>query len=147
MVRWSIAIALPGALGCIALTPDGARVAVYQAPLEGPAAKREMPADCRLVSSTTPVSMTELEMQGSDDPFRVQRNEAAAAGANTVLVLSKETQSRRTMDCPSSMRITDCLGSSGAWYRVTFENYACTSQALDSLSPPPAPRPTGSRKD
>ncbi len=78
--------------------------------------------------------MTELDMEGSHDPFRAQRREAAAAGGNALLVLSKQVISRHDSECPGASRITDCPPGSGAWFDVVFESYACPREALDKLS-------------
>jgi hypothetical protein len=111
----------------------GSQVAVFNAPLNAPPAKRTMPAGCRLLSSTRPFSMPELDLYGQRDPFRSERNAAAAAGGNALLVLSTLTVSRHDSDCPGSSPITDCPPSFGAWYRVALETYACTSDALRAL--------------
>ena len=97
-----------------------------------------MPAGCRLIATTPPVSMTEQEIEGQKDPYRVQRERAAAEGANALLVLSKVEMLRRDVNCAPALPITDCPLSSGAWYRVVFESYACTPDALKTLSTPPA---------
>jgi hypothetical protein len=78
--------------------------------------------------------MTELEMQGQKDPYRTERNQAGAAGANVLLVLLKQTVARHDFECPGSSPITDCPPSSGAWFRVVFESYACTPDALQALA-------------
>jgi hypothetical protein len=124
--------------GCATLTPDGARVLVYQAPLDGPPAKREMPAGCRLLNATPPVSLSELDLYGQHDPYRKQRNQGAAEGANALLVLTQQISTRRDFECPAALRITDCPGSSGAWFRVAFESYTCTPDALQTLAKPRA---------
>jgi hypothetical protein len=93
-----------------------------------------MPAGCRLVASKPSIDMTELDMEGQKDPFRVQRNDAGAAGANALLVLSKVSVSRRDSECPNASPITDCPPSFGAWYRVVFESYSCTPDALAKIS-------------
>ena len=132
-MRRGILVLLPLLAGCVALTAEGARVRVYQAPLDAPAAARAMPPGCALVSTLKPRAMTEVEIEGQKDPFRDQRNEAGAAGANAILVLSKQTVSRRNLDCPSASRITDCPPSSGAWYSVVVEQYACSADAIRAL--------------
>ena len=82
--------------------------------------------------------MPEVDLEGQKDPFRAARNEAGAAGANALLVLSRMTISRHDFECPGSSPITDCPGSFGAWYRVQIESYACSADALRrlSISPP-----------
>ena len=131
--------------GCVMLTPAGAHVSVYQAPLDALPSQRRLPAGCRLVAAKPPVSMTELDMDGQKDPFRVERNEAGAAGANALLVLKRMTISRHDAECPGSSPITDCPPSFGAWFRVVIESYACTSDALHALSllPPDHERDLG----
>jgi hypothetical protein len=100
------------------LTPEGARVSVYRAPLEGLPAQHSMPAGCRLLSTKPPVTMTELDMEGQKDPFRLERNETGATGGNALLVLSRMTTSRHDSERPGSSPITDCPRASGpgfAW--------------------------------
>ena len=92
-----------------------------------------MPDGCLLLATKPPVDMTELDMEGQRDPFRIQRNDAGAAGGNALLVLSQMTVSRHDSECPGSSPITDCPPSFGAWYRVVFESYACTPEALARL--------------
>jgi hypothetical protein len=135
--------------GCASLTPAGEKVAVYQAPLDGTPAQRSMPEGCRLIASTPPVAMPEIDLLGQKDPFRKERNEAGAAGANALLVLSIQTVGRHTFECPGSSPISDCGGGFGAWYRVQVESYACTADALGSLpsfgrrrATPPVPNRT-----
>jgi hypothetical protein len=123
--------------GCVALTPEGARVSVYHAPLNGPPLQRAMPEGCRLLTTKPPLSMPELDLEGQKDPFRRERNEVGAAGANALLVLSRKTIGRRNMECPPSSPITDCPGSFGAWFDVAIESYTCTSDALRNLSARP----------
>jgi hypothetical protein len=108
-------------------------VSVYQAPLDAPPARRAMPSGCRLIHTSKRVSLTELDMQGQKDPYRVQRREAAAAGANALLVLSKQVISRHDPDCPGASPITDCPPGFGAWFDVVFESYACSADALQKL--------------
>lgn len=128
--------------GCVTLTSEGARVSVYNAPLDGQVSQRGLPDGCRLVAAKPAFSTTELEIEGQKDPFRVTRNEAGAAGANVLLVLKRTILSRHDLECPGSSPITDCPPSSGAWYRVVLESYACTPDALHAMSansaaPPP----------
>ena len=75
-------------------------------------------------------------MEGQRDPYKAERASAAAAGANALLVLSKVI-APRNFDCPRALRITDCPGATGAWLQVVFESYACTADALKTLSTPP----------
>jgi hypothetical protein len=142
-MRWrSLVVAFVG-MGCVAMASDVIGVAVYQAPLDAPPARRAMPSECRLVHAGKRVSLTELDMQGQKDPYHVQRREAAAAGANALLVLSKQVISRHDPDCPGASPITDCPPGSGAWFDVVFESYACPADVLERLSRTGAPPATG----
>src|SRR5262249_39630787 len=111
------------------LTHQGAGVSVFEVPQTADA-NTKMPDGCTLVATKPPVKLTELEMFGQKDPYRLMRNEAAAAGANTLLVRSHMIIARRDFDCPAKSPITDCPGSDGAWYEVTFESYSCSADAL-----------------
>ncbi len=146
-MRRFAALLVAFASGCVSLTPAGARVAVYQAPLDAAPANRSMPAGCRLIAAQPPMEMTELDLVGQKDPFRKQRNEAGAASANALLILRRMTISRQNSECPAASPITDCPPSFGAWYRVAVESYACTPEAIAMIAtlpkPTPAPNPTG----
>ena len=120
--------------GCASLTPEGGRVKVYQAPLDQVPAQRPMPSGCRLLSTTPPRSISELDLTGQKDPFRAERNAAAAAGGNALLVLTRMTMSRHDLECPGSSPITDCPPSVGAWYDLQIETYACPPDALRTLT-------------
>jgi hypothetical protein len=115
-------------------TPGGAGVSVYQAPLDTFPAQRSMPGDCRLVATKPPATVTELDLEGQKDPFRQDRNDASAAGANALLVLKRMIVGRRDSECTVGLRITDCPPSFGAWYRVVIESYACPPEELNALS-------------
>ena len=134
VMRWCAALPAVLICGCVTLTPAGAQVGVYRAPLRDPPAERKLPEGCHLLARRPPVSMTELDMEGQKDPFRPERNETAAAGGNALLVLSRMTISRRDWECPASSPITDCPPNVGAWFRVVIESYACTPDALHHLS-------------
>ncbi|PWT86005.1 MAG: hypothetical protein C5B57_01910 [Blastocatellia bacterium] len=133
LMRWLLPLVLC-VCGCIALTPKGMGVSVYRAPLDGLPAQRSMPAGCRLLFTKPPVSMPELDLEGQKDPFRVERNEAGAAGGNALLVLTRMTMARHNSECPTASPITDCPPSFGAWFRVVIESYACNADALDRLA-------------
>ena len=126
--------------GCATLTPVGAQVKVYQAPLDALPPQRSMPTGCRLVATRPHESMTELDMEGQKDPFPRERNEAAAAGANALLVLKRMVVGRRDPECPGASPITDCPPSLGAWFDVVVESYTCTPGALLELSMLPPDR-------
>ena len=114
------------------LTQQGSKVSVYEVP-QTSAADTKMPDGCRLVATKTPVKLTEREMYGQKDPYRLMRNEAGGEGANTLLVRPRMIVARRDFDCPAKSPITDCPGSDGAWYEVTFESYSCSADALQKL--------------
>lgn len=121
------------ASGCLALTTAGARVQVFQASLDQPPAKRMMPDGCRKVSALGEDRFSESQIEGQSDPFRRQRNAAGDSGSNILLVLKQETSPRTNVDCPRAVPINSCPGVSGAWYRVVFESYDCTPDALKAL--------------
>jgi hypothetical protein len=125
-MRWGTWLLLFAASGCAAAIKTDSPVSVYRAALDAPQDSRSMPSGCRLVKATQPVSLSELELEGQEDPYHAQKKEAADSGANALLVLSKIAVARRNVECPPALKITDCPPSSGAWYRVAFESYTCT---------------------
>ena len=129
--RWLGLAVLTG--GCVTLSPVAEQVSVYHQPFKASAPAR-VPAPCRLVAATPMAAMTELEMEGQTQPYRRQREKAAAAGANALLVRTRLKYSRRDFECPGASPITDCPGSSGAWFDVVLESYACPSAALEELA-------------
>ncbi len=134
MVRAFVLLIVFCVCGCASLTPEGGRVKVYQAPLDQVPAQRRMPAGCRVLSTTPPQSITELDLTGPKDPFSAERNAAAASGGNALLVLTRMTIPRHDLECPGSSPITDCPPSFGAWYEMQIQIYACTPDALRTLS-------------
>jgi hypothetical protein len=134
VVRWVSLLLIGFGWSCVTLSPQGAGVLVFQALLDAAPARRAMPEGCVRLTTRPPMAMTELEMQGQKDPYRAERNQAGAAGANVLLVLLKQTVARHDFECPGSSPITDCPPSSGAWFRVVFESYACTPDALQALA-------------
>jgi len=124
------------ASSCVTLTPAGARVSIYNAPLDGPPALRAMPDGCQRLNVVSKDKMTESAIEGQATPFAKQQNASAAAGGNVLLVLKQQIRPRRDPDCPASSSIRDCLGSSGAWYNIVFESYMCTPEAIQTLNTP-----------
>jgi hypothetical protein len=120
-------------LACATLTSHGARVEVFQAPLSETESPAAMPRGCRFLAAHPPVDMSEREMLGVKDPYRIQRDRAGQAGGNVLLVRSRIIVSRRDLDCPAAAPITDCPRSDGSWSRVVFEDYACSADALARL--------------
>jgi hypothetical protein len=128
---------LASLVGCASLTPDGAKVKVYEADLRTPAEARRLPQGCRLVGSTAPFDQMESERH-TDDPYRVQRNDTAAKGGNVLLVLSDRYLTRSKTDCAPSDTSVDCQNRAQNWYKTQTESYTCDAaalQALDSLEP------------
>jgi hypothetical protein len=124
------------ASGCVTLTPAGAHVSIYYAPLDGPPALRAMPDDCRRLSVSSKEWMTEADIEEQATPFARHQNASVAAGGNVLLVLKEERRGRRDPDCPASSPIRNCAGSSGAWYNVVFESYMYTDEAILTLNTP-----------
>jgi hypothetical protein len=143
-MRRAVLLGLLAGCGCATIPPGPIGVSVYQARLDAPPAARAMPDGCTLVSTSKRVSLTELDMEGQKDPYRVERLAAADAGSNALLVLSKQVISRHDAECPGASRITDCPPGFGAWFDVVFESYACSPDGLRTLSragSPPATSP------
>jgi hypothetical protein len=141
-MRWRVLLIAGVLCGCVTLTPEGSRVSVYQARMSAAPVDRSMPAGCVLIATTPARHMPELDLDGQKDPFRKERNEAGAAGANALLVLRRTLIGRRDPECAAGMRITDCAGSLGAWFDVTIETYTCAPDALVNFSlPNPNPDP------
>lgn len=127
--------------GCAAtLTKEGAQVAVYEADGSLPEGSRRLPEGCRLLQTTKPVDQIEGERYASSDPYRAERNAAAASGGNVLLVLSDRIVNRPNLDCSPGSQSPECLRGGQTWYRVSFASYACRTEALQTLaSLPPEP--------
>ena len=95
-----------------------------------------LPAGCRQIASHPSVEQTELELAVSE--YDKERTRAAAAGGNVVIAKEEVLVPRRNLDCPVALPITDCPPAEGAWFRVVYEDYACSAEAVDELSRPPA---------
>ena len=91
-----------------------------------------LPAGCRLLASHPSVDLTERELALFE--FARERERSAASGGNVVLAREEITVPRRDDDCPAASPITDCPPSEGAWFRVTYDDYACSAEAADELS-------------
>jgi hypothetical protein len=124
-------------VGCATVTPEGAKVKVYEADLKTPADARRFPEGCRVIATSGPVDQMESERLVSD-PYRTQRNDTAAKGGNVLLVLSDRYKQLNKTDCAPSDTSPDCQSRAQNWYQVMFESYACDAssmQALASLHP------------
>jgi hypothetical protein len=132
-----------GAAGCATTSPtsEGAKVKVYEADAKIPAESRRLPEGCRLLETTAPVDQMESERLVTD-PYRSQRNAAAARGGNVLLVLSDRIRSLPKTDCAPSDTSPDCQSRSQNWYKVSFQSYACDATSLDALAAL-QPNPTG----
>jgi hypothetical protein len=135
-------VLLGAVLGCTSLTPEGAKVEVYEADLATPADSRKLPDGCRRVASPLPVQEMEVDRLG-DDPYRLQRNETGAHGGNVLLVLSDKIRRLPRTDCAPSDNSYDCRSRSQNWYLVEFESYGCDAPALYALAQIPAPERGG----
>jgi hypothetical protein len=142
-MRWPAVVVLALVSGsCVTLTPQGAQVAVFRAQLDGPPAARALPDGCQKTGSLGEDRFSEQDLAGQADPYRRQRNAVGAAGGNVLLALMHQTSPRTNPDCPNSVPIRDCAGYSGAWYRVVFETYTCTPEALKLIGKDqPRPHP------
>lgn len=129
MRRGLFAATLLLAIACATAPSKRIGVAVFEAPLDG----SPMPEGCRLLLSHPPVDMNELQMTGSKDPFHAERERAAAAGGNVLLVRSMLIVPRQDYNCPAASPITNCPPSEGYWARVVFEDYACSDAAKAAL--------------
>ncbi len=129
-----VVLTISAACATAPLPPAAARVRVYQAPLDGPAAN-PMPGGCREVARQPVAAWTELRMTGTRDPYRTELDRTAAAGGNVLLVLSRITVPRQCYDCPAASPITDCPPCEGAWFDVVLVSYACPAASLAELPP------------
>jgi len=96
-----------------------------------------MPEGCRLVGTSGSIDQMESQ-RASGDPYRQQRRETAERGGNVLLALSETLVNRPTTDCPSNDTSPDCLKSGQSWYRVRFEEFACSPEATSRLAALPA---------
>ncbi len=118
--------------GCASLTPDGARVKVYEADLAAPESSRALPGGCKLISTTAPADQMESERHISD-PYRLERNDTAARGGNVLVMLSTRFVTRYKTDCAGGDNSPDCQNRAQNWYKVVFVSYACDSEAQLAL--------------
>jgi len=126
-------------VACASAAPrsKGPAVAVYEADPRQPAAERAMPDGCRLIGTSGSIDQMESERAGGD-PYRRQRRETADRGGNVLLALSETVVNRPTTDCPSNDTSPDCVKSGQSWYRVRFEEYACSPEAAGRLAALPS---------
>jgi hypothetical protein len=121
--------------GCITLTSQGKLVSVASASLDTVPALRLLPDGCsRVTVALKDERMSEQEIEGQADPFRRQRNDVGAAGGNLLLVLKQMERGQRGFECPPTSKITDCGGMSGAWFRIEFQTYTCSADALKEIA-------------
>jgi hypothetical protein len=141
-MRRTIFILVLGAAGvaCASLTPGGAKVKVYQADVESAEAPAPpLPDGCRLLGTAGPIEEQQEALQKSD-PYRTQRNDAAALGGNVLYLRSYLFRQLLKTDCPiGATAASGCANDSQNWYRVTFQSYACDASALAELAESPEP--------
>jgi len=127
-----VAIACAAA-ACTTITPEGAKVKVYETNAATPPEARRLPDGCRLVGTSPAIQQMEPDRL-VEDPYRVQRNATGAHGGNVLLVLSDRFRHLPRTDCSPSDNSYDCQSRSQNWYSVDFESYACDAPALQALS-------------
>jgi hypothetical protein len=134
-----ISLVVVALVGCAstARPSRGPAVAVYEADAKQPAGQRAMPEGCRVIGTSGPIDQMEGE-RASGDPYQQQRRETSERGGNVLLALSETVVNRPTTDCPSNDTSPDCLKSGQSWYRVRFEEYACSPEAVSQLAALPA---------
>ena len=117
-------------------SPAAQAVRVLHVDEGGGAIAAPLPDGCRLIAAHPSVQRTERELALSE--FESERGRAAAAGANVVLARQEMIVPRQNVDCPVKAPITDCPPSEGAWFRVVYQDYACSADAVAELSRAPA---------
>jgi hypothetical protein len=73
-------------------------------------------------------------MEIKTNPISEAAQRAAAGGGNVSSCSSRWSAHARHFECPNAVPIRDCAPSSGAWYTVEFESYACSAEALRTLN-------------
>lgn len=131
--RFSLALLIASAIACASARKAGPAVAVYEAEGAAAPAARRLPEECRLLGKSGPMDQMESE-RATDDPYKRQRLETARSGGNVLLVLSQRTLTRPNLECPSGDMSPDCVRRGESWYRVSFEEYACSAEAARELA-------------
>lgn len=131
--RFSLALLIASAIACASAQKAGPAVAVYEAEGAAAPAARRLPEECRLLGKSGPMDQMESE-RATDDPYKRQRLETARSGGNVLLVLSQRTVTRPNLECPSGDMSPDCVRRGESWYRVSFEEYACSAEAARELA-------------
>lgn len=137
--KWVWMLAATAAVACASAgrPSAGPAVAVYEAQARQPAAQRAMPEGCRLVGTSGAIDQMESE-RAADDPYRRQRRETADRGGNVLLAVTETLVNRPNSECPSNDTSPDCIKRGQSWYRVSFEQYACSPEAMTRLAAAPA---------
>jgi len=131
--RWPFVLVTASALACASAHKAGPSVAVYEADSSAAPAARRLPEGCRLLATSGPMDQMESE-RATDDPYRRQRLETARSGGNVLLVLSERTVTRPNLECPSGDASPECVRRGESWYQVSFQEYACSSEAARELT-------------
>jgi hypothetical protein len=117
---------------CASAPSPAARGVVVVRRTEGyGAAAGPLPSGCRMLASHPSVERTELDLATSD--LVGERERAVRAGGNVVVAREEMLVPRRDDDCPAASPITDCPPSEGAWFRVVYQDYACSEDAAGEL--------------
>jgi hypothetical protein len=145
-MKRAILLTLLAALGtgcATTLTKEGAAVKVFGLDETVKDAEAAIPGTCRLLERTAPFDQQENERL-VENPYARQRNEVAARGGDMLLVRSKTLIRQPSPDCAPGDKSYGCREASQTWYRVSFDYYACSPEALRDLekqaeaAPPPA---------
>ena len=131
--RFPFVLLAAASAGCAGSRAAGPAVAVYEADASAAPASRRLPEGCRLLGISGPVDQMESE-RAMEDPYKRERHETAERGGNVLLVLSRRTVTRPNLECPSGDTSPGCLSMSKSWFRVSFEEYACDSEAQKNLA-------------
>jgi hypothetical protein len=140
--RFPIVLLVAWAFACASTHKTGPSVAVYEADGSASATAGRLPESCRLLAKAGPVDQMESE-RAMDDPYMRQRVETAQRGGNVLLVLSERTVTRPNLECPSGDSSPECVRRGESWYRVRFEEYACSAEAARELAELPESRRGG----
>src|SRR5262245_17074981 len=135
------ALLLLAALGCASSRAPSPGIPVYEAMASGSAAGPPPLEGCRSLAALPAVELSDYERYG-DDPYRRERREASEKGGNVLLASVRTLVNRPNLECPSSDRSPSCLRSGRSWYRIGFDVYSCSPEALTRLAALP-PEDTG----
>jgi hypothetical protein len=119
--------------GCAGSRPSTAAVSVYQARASAAPSSRGMPEGCRSIGVLPAVELPDSERYG-DNPYRRESRATGENGGNVLLAVSETLVDRPSTECPSSDRSPGCLRTGNSWYRISFESFSCSREALAKLA-------------